>query len=63
MSIHFIYKTKVSRGSMKETKSQGIQHFIPGSPHGGENPAKTFSIIYFQYNAKTKTKTPKKNQY
>ena len=32
------------------------------NPHGGENPAKTSSIIDCQYNAKTKTKTPKINQ-
>ena len=36
--------------------------FNLGNPHGGENPTKTSSIIYFQYNAKTKTKTPKTDQ-
>jgi hypothetical protein len=47
------------RGSLKETQSQGTQHFILGNPHGGENPTKTSSIIDFQYNAKTKTKPPR----
>jgi hypothetical protein len=42
-------------------QSQGTQHFILGNPHGGENPTKTSSIIDCQYNAKTKTKTPRIN--
>jgi hypothetical protein len=39
-----------------------MQHFILGKPHGGEIPKKHSSIIYWQYNAKTKTKTPNINQ-
>jgi hypothetical protein len=35
--------------------------FILRNPHGGENPTKTSSIIDCQYNAKTKTKTPRIN--
>jgi hypothetical protein len=36
--------------------------FYPGKPSWGRNPLKTSSIIYFQYNSKTKTKTPRINQ-
>jgi hypothetical protein len=35
--------------------------FIMGNPHGIENPTKTSSIMDCQYNAKTKTKTPRIN--
>jgi hypothetical protein len=44
---------RVITGSLKETQSQGTQHFILGNPHGEENPTKTSSIIDCQYNAKT----------
>ena len=36
--------------------------FYPRKPSWGRNPAKTYSIIDCQYNAKTKTKTPKIDQ-
>jgi hypothetical protein len=44
---------------LKETQSQGTQHFFLGNPHGEENPEKNSSIIDFQYNAKTKDQNTK----
>jgi hypothetical protein len=35
--------------------------FILGNPSGGKNPTKPSSIIDCQYNAKTKTKSPRIN--
>jgi hypothetical protein len=47
------------------TERNTITRYAPfylGKPSWGKNPAKPSAIIDCQYNAKTKTKTPKINQ-
>jgi len=60
-SMHF-QNNNIKRTTERNTIIRYVA-FYPGKPSWGRKPQKKSSIIDSQYNAKTKTKTPKINQY